>query len=145
MKKTLIVVAIAFVCLFGLQAEAQVTNSSTPGLAISNTTNPCSGADGAGGVSDIIAFTEAGTISDVDVAVEIEHTWRGDLQFHVEYDGGGAATTLSGGMGGSDDDYFATFDDEAASQAASAFLCAFLSCEALAKQDASLRETPSAS
>lgn len=124
MKKTFILAAIAFVCLFGLQAEAQVTHTSNPVLPISNDTNPCAGADGTGGVTDTIAFAEAGTISDVDVAVEIIHTWRSDLQFHVEYSVGAAGPiVLAAGHAGSIDNYYATFDDDSPLPCSDATLC----------------------
>jgi len=123
MKKTLII-AFALIALVGLQADAQVSHSSTTVLPISNATNPCTGADGAGGVTDTIAFAETGTISDVDVAVEIIHTWRSDLQFHVEYSVGAAgAIVLAADHDGGDDDYYATFDDEAGMLCSDATMC----------------------
>jgi len=124
MKKTLILAVAAFVCLIGIQAEAAVSHSNAPALAVSNTTNACTGADGTGGVTDTIAYTEAGTISDVNVAVEITHTWRGDLQFHVSYDSGAAGNiVLAAGHAGSIDNYFATFDDEGALLCSDAAVC----------------------
>jgi len=123
MKKTLII-AFALIALVGLQADAQVSHSSTTVLPISNTTNACTSTDGAGGVSDTIAFAETGTISDVDVAVEIIHTWRSDLQFHVEYSVGAAgAIVLAADHDGGDDDYYATFDDEAGMLCSDATMC----------------------
>ncbi len=125
MKKTFILVAIAFVCLFGLQADAEVSHSSAPAIAID--TNNCLGDDGGDGLdgwSDTIAFAEAGTISDVDVTVEIDHTWRADLQFHVEYSVGAAgAIVLAADHDGGDDDYYATFDDEAGMLCSDATMC----------------------
>ncbi|RLE20506.1 MAG: hypothetical protein DRJ65_18075 [Acidobacteria bacterium] len=126
MKKTFILVAIVFVCLFGLQADAQVSHSSAPAIAID--TNNCLGDDGGDGVdgwSDTIAFAEAGTISDVDVTVEIDHTWRSDLQFHVEYSVGAAGAIILAADHGSSsgDNYYATFDDEAATLCDDASMC----------------------
>ncbi len=123
MKNRLIVIAIAIVALGGimLSSDAAVTRSSSPGSAISNATNPCTGTDGAGGVTDTIAYPEAGVaMTDVNVRTEIDHTWRGDLQFHVSYDNGSttALVVLAADHDGSADGYYATFDDEAATDCA---------------------------
>ena len=117
LKRTPLVVAIAFVLLIGvtLTVNAAVTRTSSPGANIDSAANLCTGADGAGGVTDTIAFTEnSASISDVDVRVAIDHTWRGDLQFDVAYSGGGGTVVLAADHDGSADNYYATFDDEAA-------------------------------
>jgi subtilisin-like proprotein convertase family protein len=116
MKKARLALALAAVALFALvmSADAVVVRSNSPGLAVSNTTNACSGTDGAGGVMDTIAYPETGTISDVNVRTEIDHTWRGDLQFDVQYSVGGGIVVLAADHDGSSDDYYVTFDDEAA-------------------------------
>lgn len=107
MKKTL-VIAFALALTAGF-ASAQITNTSTPALAI-----PDSECATGGYVTDNIAFTEAGTITDVNVRVAITHTWRGDLQFFVDYSVGGGPVDLALNHDGSADNYYATFDQEAA-------------------------------
>lgn len=122
MKKALIVL-VALFCVVGM-AQAQVTNTATPGVTIlpdNGCTNP--DGDGAGGITDTIAFAEAGTISDVDVRVEMTHTFRSDLQFHVSYDGGGGNVILASAHDSLDDNYFATFDDEAATLCSDNSMC----------------------
>jgi len=119
MKKTLI-----FACALLLGAgvaSAQITNTSTPGLAFTDST--CIGLDGTGDITDTIAFTETGTITDVNVRVAITHTWRGDLQFHVEYDQGGGIVILAADHDGGDDNYFATFDNEAGTACSDVSMC----------------------
>ncbi len=118
MKKTL-VIAFALALCAGF-ASAQITNTSTPALAI--TDDSC--ATG-GYVTDDIVFTEAGTITDVNVRVAITHTWRGDLQFFVDYSVGGGPVNLvaPAGHDGSLDNYYATFDSEAALPCSDATLC----------------------
>ncbi len=110
MKKTLIL-AVAFIALVDLQADAQVSHDNGPALAIPD--DSCTGPNGAGGVSDTIAFTEAGTISDVDIEVAINHTWRAHLQFHVEYSVGTTGQVLlAADHDLFDDNYYAIFNDE---------------------------------
>jgi subtilisin-like proprotein convertase family protein len=108
MKKiTLLALALAS-C--GLNASVD----SAPGTAISFDTNPCTGADGTGGITDTIAIAETGNLTDVNVNLDITHTWRGDLQMHLSYTGGGGDVILAAGHGaGSADNYFAIFDSEA--------------------------------
>jgi subtilisin-like proprotein convertase family protein len=108
MKKPLILV-VTFLLGAGL-ASAQITNTSSPALAIPD--NTCSIPSF---VSDTIAFTENGTITDVNIRVAITHTWRSDLQFYVDYSvGGGPVVLVQPGIGGSADNFYATFDDAAA-------------------------------
>lgn len=111
MKKTLIITC-AMLLGAGL-ASAQITNTSTPALAIPD--NTCSAPTYA---TDNIAFTETGTITDVNVRVAMTHTWRGDLQFFVDYSVGGGPVNLAIGHDGSSNNYFATFDDQAATACA---------------------------
>mgnify|MGYP001553059925 CR=1 FL=1 len=119
MKKTL---AIAFVLTLSAGfASAQITNSSAPGLAFTDST--CTGADGSGGLTDSIAFTETGTITDVNVQVDMTHTWRSDLQFHVEYSVGGGIVILAADHDSFGDNYHALFDQEAGTACIDATLC----------------------
>lgn len=97
---------------------ATVTNTSSPNLAIlpdNGCVDDTNTGTGLGGVTDTIAFTEAGNISDVNVHVEITHTWRSDLQMILTYTGGGGNVRLANAHGNStnSDNYFATFDSEA--------------------------------
>lgn len=110
--------AIALTLSLGITpALALVTNSSSPGAAISPD-NGClddtNNGTGLGGITDTIEFTESGTISDVDVAVEITHTWRSDIQMVLSYSGGGGTVRLANAHGNSanSDNYFATFDSD---------------------------------
>jgi len=116
MKKTLIL-ACALLLGAGL-ASAQITNTSTPALAI-----PDSACVTGGYVTDDIVFTETGTIADVNVRVAMTHTWRGDLEFFVDYSVGGGPVDLALDHDGSDDNYFATFDDEAGTLCSDASMC----------------------
>lgn len=117
MKRTLIITC-ALLLGAGL-ASAQITNTSTPGLAI-----PDSACATGGYVTDPIAFTETGTITDVNVRVAMTHTWRGDLEFFVDYSVGGGPVNLAIGHDGSADNYYATFDQEAALPCSDGTLCA---------------------
>jgi len=124
MRKNIFISLIALaLVLVGLNLNAQVTRTSTPATGIGD--NNCSGGDGTGGVSDSIAFTEVSAgITDVDVRVAIDHTWRPDLQFHVTYSGGGGSVLMVADHGlTSNDDYYATFDDEAGTSCAAAANC----------------------
>jgi hypothetical protein len=98
MRRNLLVCAVAILAAAVTPIQAVVTRSSTDtpigpwgGTATcSNTT------DGSGGITSSIVYPETGTITDVDVRVEITHTWRSDLQFHVSYSGGGGNVVLVG-------------------------------------------------
>lgn len=118
--KKILVIAFALALSAGF-ASAQITNTSTPGLPF--TDNTCIGLDGSGGITDTIAFTETGTITDVNVRVAMTHTWRSDLQFHVEYTLGGGIVILAADHDSSDDNYYATFDNEAVTLCSDATMC----------------------
>jgi len=117
MKKTLTLLAAAVLVVAAFQAGAAVSHSSTdtPIGPFGGAANCANTTNGLGGIASTIAFAETGTITDVNVRVEITHTWRSDLQFSVTYTGGGGTVTLAGNPDhdGSGDDYYATFDDEA--------------------------------
>lgn len=68
---------------------------------------------GAGGITNDIAFTATGTIDDVNVRIEMTHTWRSDIQAALTYTGGGGTVRLANNVDGSGDNFFATFDSEA--------------------------------
>jgi subtilisin-like proprotein convertase family protein len=103
-----------------------VTNTSTPNAALlpdNGCLDDTNTGTGGGGITDAIAFTETGTISDVDVRVEFTHTWRSDIQAVVTYSGGGGTVRLANNHDGSGDNYFATFDSEAAALCSDAANC----------------------
>ncbi len=89
------------------------TQTSNPGVAIpdNNTT----------GVTSTMVVTEDVTITDLDVNVDIPHTWVGDVTVTVKSPAGTTAVIIdrpgrvSSGFGCSQNDILATLDDEAAS------------------------------
>lgn len=127
-QKRLSLVLVLLLCAVGPVQAATVTNTSSPNLAIAPD-NGCvddtNAGVGLGGVTDTIAFTETGNISDVNVHVEITHTWRGDLQMILLYSGGGGTVRLANvhGNSGNSDNYFATFDSEAGVLCSDATMC----------------------
>ncbi len=98
----------------GLSLTAQTTvRTSSPNAVIPDST--CTGNDGSGGLTDAITiFNTTISIADVKVRVEIDHTFRSDLQFHVDFTGGGGPVILATDHGSLNNDYYATFDDAAA-------------------------------
>ena len=84
---------------------------STPNLAIPDVTPA--------GVSDQITVSSTATLSDLDVYIDTDHTWVGDLIYTLKHVNSGTEVTLinrpgySGtGFGCSGDDIDATIDDE---------------------------------
>ncbi|MEM6295686.1 MAG: proprotein convertase P-domain-containing protein [Myxococcota bacterium] len=59
---------------------------------------------------DVINVPDMGTVADVDVFVDITHTWTGDVDLFLET--GGTSVQFLDGVCGSADDMFATFNDE---------------------------------
>ncbi len=116
-NKTLLGLTVLALLVVGLSLHAAVTRTSSPGIGPFGAASDCTGVDGTGtaALSDAIAFTEVSPdITDVDVRVAFDHSFRSDLQFHVTYSGGGGSVTLAADHGTSaDNDYYATFDDEA--------------------------------
>jgi subtilisin-like proprotein convertase family protein len=117
------ILAAVLVLAMNANVTAQtVVGSSSPGAGIPDAT--CTGGDGSGGITDTIVFPDVTAgLTDVDVRVEIDQTFRGDLQFHVTYSGGGGTVILAADDGGAADDYYATFDDGGAGSCASAGNC----------------------
>lgn len=62
---------------------------------------------------DTLTITDSGVIEDVDVAIEITHTWIGDLVVTTTSPAG-TSVVLHQTSGGNTDDLFATYDDELA-------------------------------
>ncbi|MEW5985892.1 MAG: SBBP repeat-containing protein [Chloroflexota bacterium] len=75
--------------------------------------------DNAIGVSDDLLVTDTGTMDDLDVYLQVQHTWVGDLIFTLTHVDTGTAVTLIDRPGGppppscKGDDIDATLDDEA--------------------------------
>jgi len=78
---------------------------------------------GLGGISNNITIpgSDSGPIQDVNVQVQINHTWRGDLQMALT--DGTTTVRLANGHDGSGDNYYATFDSAAATACSNASLC----------------------
>lgn len=115
MKKTTLILLI--VSAFSL--NAQVTQNGAPGGAAidagAECTDPAGGNDitiATGGVTDTVTFTEDSVIDDINVAVGITHSWRGDTVMDITYDGTSVFLINNPGNVG-DADFGATFDDEA--------------------------------
>ena len=108
-KKILVLASLAAIAL-ALPASAVVTRTSTPATPTGD--DNCTGANGAGGGTDNIAFTETGTISDANIAVEVAHTWRSDIQMGVSYSVGGGNIALIDDVGAGNDNLFVTFDSD---------------------------------
>jgi MYXO-CTERM domain-containing protein len=86
-----------------LAGTALTPGTSAPALTI----------DGSVDHTDVIAIAEAGAVSDVNVTVNITHTWDSDLDISLIAPDG-TEVELSTDNGGSSDDYTATvFDDDA--------------------------------
>jgi subtilisin-like proprotein convertase family protein len=113
--------AFAIAALFtalGAHAGTTISQTLNPALAVApdnGCTDDNNTGTGLGGVSTTMAFTEAGTLSDVNVEVHFTHTWRSDLQMVMSYTGGGGTVRLANAHGNSanSDNYHATFDSDA--------------------------------
>ena len=126
MKIRLVVLAVLGIALLASPvAQAAVTQGSAPNAPVApdnGCTDDTSG-NGAGGISDIIAFVEAGTISDVNVRVEFTQTWRSDIQAALSYSGGGGTIQVINNWDTSGDNLFATLDSDAANPCSAAADC----------------------
>ncbi len=78
---------------------------------------------GVGGISNVITIPggDTGPIVDVDVQVQITHTWRSDLQMALT--DGTSTVILANNHDGSGDNYFATFDSQGAALCSAAANC----------------------
>ena len=92
------------VCI-GQPANITDSTSDSPGLAIVDNTT----------VSATMAVTDDFVITDLDVDVDIAHTWTGDMQITLESPAGTQVLIFDGGADGcSGDDLMVRFDDESA-------------------------------
>jgi subtilisin-like proprotein convertase family protein len=93
-------------------ANTTITNSTCP--TESNTTSQSVGPDAGSVTTSVIDFAADVLISDVNVTVDIDHTWDGDIQITLTSPDA-VTVMLSDGNGGSGDNYTGTtFDDDAA-------------------------------
>ncbi len=73
------------------------------------------GPDGGTTTTSVITLTDDFPIDDINVTVDITHTWVSDLDIRLIAPDGITEVTLASGVGGSGDDFAGTtFDDEAA-------------------------------
>ena len=112
MKNVSTIAVMAVLMAFGAAiGNAQVTETSSPAAAITSST--CTGGtDGQGGLTDTITFSQAGTITDVNVSVDIDHTYRSDLQLSLLYNAVRSVLVLDADT--SADNLYVTFDDSGA-------------------------------
>jgi subtilisin-like proprotein convertase family protein len=113
MTKKILVLSVLAALALALPAAAVVTRSSSPAVSSGDDSCAVVNGNGAGAGTDNIAFTETGTISDANIAVEVAHTWRSDLQMGVTYSVGGGNIQLIDDVGGGNDNLFVTFDSDA--------------------------------
>ena len=81
----------------------QYNSNDTPVNIVDNTT-----------VTSVISVADFGTVNDIDVELDITHTWDGDLDVFLTSPGG-TTVELFSGVGGSGDNFIDTLlNDEAA-------------------------------
>lgn len=117
--------ALALLIASPAMAGDVVSMISSPNAAIAPD-NGClddTNGTGGGGITDAISFTAAGTIDDVNVRIEVTHTWRSDVQAALTYTGGGGTVRLANNVDSSGDNFFATFDSEGAALCSDAANC----------------------
>ena len=68
----------------------------------------------AGGVDLLFTPTSGATILDLNICVNVTHTWVGDLIITLEHDSTGTTVTLFDNVACTGTDLFVYFDDEAA-------------------------------
>ncbi len=99
------------IACIGQPADVTDSASSSPAAAIPD--------DDPVGLTDTITITDDQTIIDLDVDLDIAHTWVGDLAITIESPAGTQVTIVdqpgvpATGFGCSGDDILATLDDEA--------------------------------
>lgn len=120
MNKKSLVLAAAAALVLTVAAQAAVTRTASPAAAIPDDSCTVLNGNGDGGTTSTITFTETGTISDVNVGVEIAHTWRSDVQLGLGYSVGGGPIQLIDDVGAGNDNIFATFDSDAGATCATA-------------------------
>jgi len=97
-------IAPVIVCI-GEPATVTGTATSTPGLAITDNTT----------VSDVLNVGASETITDLDVVLDIDHTWVGDMQITLESPAGTQVLIFDGSTDGcSGDNIMDIYDDESA-------------------------------
>ena len=89
-------------------SSSEVNCSVTPKLEIPD--NDCGGND----ASLVVPYSGGTSITDINVTVEIEHTYRADLIIEIESPNGTIVRLMDGNDGGSGENLHVTFDDEAA-------------------------------
>lgn len=124
MKKKVLVLFVAGL-FAAFSAQAQITNTDNANVPM-DPDNGClddTNGTGQGGVTRTIAFTQTGTIDDVNVSIDITHTWRSDVQAGLSYSVGGGTILLANNQDTSGDNYIATFDSQAALPCSDATQC----------------------
>jgi subtilisin-like proprotein convertase family protein len=89
-------------CEVTISSDYSLTLTNSPGLQIPSGSFP---------LEDTITFTSSGTIADVDVKVDISHTWIGELRVDLTSPGG-TEVRLHNGGGSSGDHIHVIFDDD---------------------------------
>ncbi len=120
MKFRIFIVLSAALALMVSIGSAQVTETANPAVAISDSS--CAGnTDGQGDLTETLTFSQAGTINSVTVSVDIDHTWRGDLQISLLYNAVRSVLVLDADSSG--DNLYVTFDDAGAVECGDTSAC----------------------
>ncbi|NNF73935.1 MAG: T9SS type A sorting domain-containing protein [Flavobacteriaceae bacterium] len=100
--------------------EFVTTVSNLSCTSVSNNTSQPIGPDAGSVTTSVVTFTEDFVVDDVNVTVNLVHTWNADLEIRLIAPGGAAAVWLCRDVGGSSDNMVNTvFDDEAGTPIAS--------------------------
>ncbi|MFN0059322.1 MAG: proprotein convertase P-domain-containing protein [Planctomycetota bacterium] len=73
-------------------------------------------------IESTITVTDSQTIADLQILVDISHTYIGDMVIEVSH--GGVTVVLHNGLGGSDQDMLLTYNDLGAPSGSESFTCA---------------------
>ncbi len=117
-KSTTVALLAAGLSAAGLVSAGTMTVTNTDAAALpvapdNGCTDDAAGT-GLGGISRTIAFTEVGTITDIDVTLVMTQTWRSDIQVGLSYTGGGGTVRLVNNNDTSGDNLNAIVDSDAA-------------------------------
>jgi subtilisin-like proprotein convertase family protein len=107
-------ITLMVLALYSFTLNASITTLSNPNLYFNEVAQACTNgnADASGGIVDSITFQQMETITDTIIGVDINHTWRSDLQIDLTYNG--TQVVLAIDHGGNPDNLYAEYDDDAA-------------------------------
>jgi uncharacterized repeat protein (TIGR01451 family) len=124
-KRSIAVIAMSVGAVAAQAGTGTFTYNTSPNVAVApdNGCTSDTAGNGAGGITHTVNLTDAGTIQDLNLELNLTQTWRSDIQVGLSYSGGGGTIQVINNYDTSGDNLNLILDDEGVGLCSSATHC----------------------